>query len=632
MHTRLLDSAVFQDPDHALDFVGNVLEASTEYSIVGTDLSGTIRLWNRGASREYGYEPDEVIGKASLDLLHSSTDLEAQKLDEMMAGAVSSGKWEGTLDRVRKGGAVFAAHVVLTPRRGDAGEPVGYLLISKDLSQEDHLPGEVEDAEDRFRGLLDSASGPMLIVDRSGRIVLTNTHTESLFGYARDELAGRDVEILIPERYPRRHPQHPKEFFREPTVRPPGAGLGLWGRRQDGEQFPVEVSLSPLESRQGVVAIAAIRDVTERKRAEEKFRAMLETASDPMVIVDKRGEIVLANAQTEKLFGYSPGALVGSDIEVLIPARSANGRAEVRDQLFSDPRAPFQEGLDLRGRREDGTEFPVEISLSPLETEEGVLAIAAIRDVSDRKASELELRETNVQLEDASDAKDNFLASMSHELRTPLNAILGFTGTMLMEIAGPLTDEQRKQLETVQSNGWHLLSIINDLLDLARVESGTLEVEHEPVDCRALLEEVVAGLRPLADQKGLDLEISLPPGDAVVATDRRSLKQILINLTNNAIKFTDEGGVGLELTLNGGQRPGPCFSVSDSGIGIDPGHQEALFKAFRQAGSGATRYDEGTGLGLYISRRLASFIGGELDFESKHGEGSTFFLQLNGGG
>ena len=632
MHTRLLDSAVFQDPDHALDFIGNVLEASTEYSIVGTDLSGTIRLWNRGASRLYGYEPDEVIGKASLDVLHTAADLGARKLDEMMAGAVSSGKWEGTLDRVRKGGAVFAAHVVLTPRRGSTGEPVGYLLISKDLSKEEHLPEEVQDAEDRFRGLLDSAAGAMLIIDRSGRIVLTNAHTETLFGYPCGEVVGRDIEVLIPERYPRRHPQHPKEFFREPTVRPAGAGLGLWGRRKDGEEFPVEVSLSPLESKQGVVAIAAVSDVTERKQAEEKFRVLLETASDPMVIVDKSGEIVLANAQTEKLFGYAPGGLVGSDIEILIPARSATGRPEVHDRLFRDPRTPLEEGLELRGRRQDGTEFPVEISLSPLETEEGVLATAAIRDVSERKASELELRETNLQLEDASDAKDHFLASMSHELRTPLNAILGFTGTMLMEIAGPLTDEQRKQLETVQSSGWHLLSIINDLLDLARVESGTLEVAHEPVDCPALLDEIVTGLRPLADQKGLGLEASLPDGDVVLETDRRSLKQILINLTSNAIKFTDEGGIRLELLPNRGDPgTGPCFSVSDTGIGIDPDHQEALFKAFRQ-GSGATRYDEGTGLGLYISRRLASIIGGKLDFESKQGEGSTFFLQLNGGG
>ena len=370
--------------------------------------------------------------------------------------------------------------------------------------------------------------------------------------------------------------------------------------------------------------------VIEHTRAEAAFRGLLASARGAMVIVDNHGKIVLANAQTESLFGYTPQELTGRGVDTLIPKRFHDQHHGHRGGFFGNPRArPMGTGLDLWAIRKDGTELPVEISLSPLETEQGVLAAAEIRDVTERKRFELELQETNEQLAAASQAKDRFLASMSHELRTPLNAVIGFTGTVLMGLSGPLTAEQRKQLETVKTNGKQLLAIINDLLDLAQIESGKVELTFEPVDGRTLLEEVVSGLRPVADAKGIDLQMTMAESSVTLNTDRRSLSQILINLANNAIKYTDEGSVRVELdTIQNGDGPVTRFTVVDTGLGIKEEDRVRLFAAFQQVEPSATQREEGTGLGLYISQKLAELIHGTLSFESQYGTGSRFVLEL----
>ncbi|WP_229414455.1 hybrid sensor histidine kinase/response regulator [Zemynaea arenosa] len=233
----------------------------------------------------------------------------------------------------------------------------------------------------------------------------------------------------------------------------------------------------------------------------------------------------------------------------------------------------------------------------------------------------------NVELAEASRMKSAFIANMSHELRTPLNAIIGFTGALLMKLPGPLTGDQEKQLNTIRTSARHLLSLINDILDVAKIEAGKIKIAPERVNLNALVQETVDTLRQMAAHKGLALTVEVPEDAVALDTDRRAFTQIVINLVNNAIKFTERGGVRVTLRREG---DGAVLDVADSGTGIRAQDQAKLFKAFSQLDSTSTRHAEGTGLGLYLCQNLANLLGGQIAFASEFGVGSTFSLMLSG--
>ncbi|MBV8345083.1 MAG: PAS domain S-box protein [Candidatus Eremiobacteraeota bacterium] len=358
--------------------------------------------------------------------------------------------------------------------------------------------------------------------------------------------------------------------------------------------------------------------------------SLVEHAPDAIVIIDESGVIRLVNAQTERLFGYYREELIGRPVEILIPTRLHRRHVEDRRRYAADPRVrPMGVGLELFGTRKDGREFPVEISLSPIVTGEGKFVASAIRDVTERKAFEQRLRDLNAELEDASRAKDQFLASMSHELRTPLNAIIGFTGTLLMKLPGPLNDEQERQLGIVAWSARHLLSLINDILDLAKIHSGKREMVFETVPVAQVVSDVAASHAALAADKGLELTTQVAEDCEFATTDRRSLRQILLNLTNNAIKYTQKGSVRIDVhSARRNGRSAIVLRVSDTGVGIKPEDQARLFGAFEQFDFSHLGQFDGSGLGLHLCRNLAELLGAELSVTSKYGEGSAFTLTL----
>src|SRR5579871_5211097 len=278
-------------------------------------------------------------------------------------------------------------------------------------------------------------------------------------------------------------------------------------------------------------------------RHPEIYQRLFDAAPDAIVVIDDEGKILEVNAKAEMMFGYRAEELNGETIEILIPERFRSRHVGYRAGYMAAPGSrPMGIGLQLFGRQKDGAEFPVDIMLSPSKGSDRNLTMAVIRDISERKRLE-ETQKKNMELEAANVAKNQFLASMSHELRTPLNAILGFTGTMLMKLPGPLTDEQERQLQIVQWSGRHLLSLINDILDLAKVQSGKRELHFEQVPVRDVVSDVAASLAAFAKEKNIELTHFVGSDAEYVTTDRRSFRQILLNLADNAIKYTEKGSV-----------------------------------------------------------------------------------------
>jgi diguanylate cyclase (GGDEF)-like protein/PAS domain S-box-containing protein len=362
-----------------------------DYAIFMLDPQGQVVSWNAGAERMKGYTAEQIIGH-NFSCFFPREDIKRGKPEEVLRRAAASGRHEEHGMRVRKDGSQFLASISFTALPDPAGNLRGFSEISRDLS-------EIKESGAKYRGLLEAAPDAMVVVNQRGEIVLLNVQAEKRFGYSRDELVGQKVKNIIPQGFAERLIADGTRTAAGALAQQIGAGIELNGRRKDGSEFPIEIMLSPLESAEGILVTAAIRDISVRKQAEKhlaqmegRYRGLLEAAPDAMVVVNQRGEIVLLNVQAEKQFGYHRDELVGQKVKNIIP----QGFAErlIADALRSAEDALAQQigaGIELNGRRKDGSEFPIEIMLSPLEGAEGTLVTAAIRDITTRKKAEAQM-------------------------------------------------------------------------------------------------------------------------------------------------------------------------------------------------------------------------------------------------
>lgn len=518
-------------PDPALA----VIVAALPIAVIALDPENRIRLWNPAAEELFGWREAEVTG-GYLPMLSES---QRQDLGLTLAsGLLAEGDYDVPWQWCNKSGDILRLGMRSAPWLDADGERRGVLLMLRSVSEPKLADPErarlIEQAEQareeaegalRFRALLEAAPDAIVQVDQTGCIVLMNRATEGLFGYTREELLGQPVEILVPLASRGAHVGQRTGYRKNPVSRPMGRGLTLSAVRKDGSEFPVEISLSPVDISGEVRVVAIIRDVTERKRIEQDMLTM-----------------------------------------------------------------------ELRFHRE-----------------------------LKEKNNELERR--NREVEEADRMKSEFLASMSHELRTPLHTIIGFSQLLAEEIQGPLNDKQRRFVDHIHRDSQHLLELINDILDLSKIESGRIDLRLEVFAAREEVENVVEGIRHRAEAKSIALRFDAPQ-DYTLRADRVRLREVLLNLLSNALKFTPSGG-SVTVSMSAAEEPGYCcFAVADTGIGIPAGQLEAIFDKFHQVGSTTKGVREGTGLGLTITKHIVEMHNCRIWVESEPGRGSRFSFTM----
>ena len=609
-----------------------LLEAAPDAMVV-VNQGGEIVLLNVQAEKQFGYSRDELVGQKVKNIIPQGF---AERLiaDGTRSAADALAQQIGTgieLTGLRKDGGEFPIEIMLSPL--ESAEGILVTAAIRDISVRKAADKHLAQMEGRYRGLLEAAPDAMVVVKPAGEIVLLNVQAEKQFGYRRDELVGQKVKNIIPEGFAERMIADGTRTPAEALAQQIGTGIELSGRRKDGTEFPIEIMLSPLESAEGILVTAAIRDISVRKAAEKhlaqmegRYRGLLEAAPDAMVVVNQGGEIVLLNVQAENQFGYSRDELVGQRVTNIIP----EGFAErlVADALRSTEDALAQQigtGIEIIGRHKNGSEFPIEIMLSPLESAEGILVTAAIRDITKRKKAEANLFNKMEELNRSNEELGQFAYIASHDLQEPLRMVASYTQLLSRRYKGKLDADADEFIAFAVDGASRMQRLIQDLLAYSRV--GTKGRDLTDTSSEDAFEQSLLNLRGAIKESGA--LVTHDPLPEVIA-DETQLTQLFQNLIGNAIKYQKPGipEVHISAAKNGAEKW--VFSVTDNGLGIDPQYFERIFGMFQRL----HKREEfaGTGIGLAICKKIVERHGGSISIESEPGRGSTFSFALAGAG
>ncbi|MGB3491313.1 MAG: PAS domain S-box protein [Elainellaceae cyanobacterium] len=604
-------------------------------TIMARRLDGSITFWNQGAEATYGWSRDEALGQISHTLLQTQFP---QAQNEIEAELLRRGYWEGELLHTTQAGEHITVASRWALQRDRQGQPIKILEINNDITERKRS----EEEQLRLAAIVESSDDGIIGISLDSAIMSWNSGAEKIYGFSADEILGQPIHRLVPPDLMAEE-SHIIEKIKQGDRLEHYETLRL---HKDGTIFDVALTISPIKNSLGeVVGISKIaRDISERKRgdierqrAEEalaqelmRSKALFEASFDGIVVVNPRGNVVEANESFARMLGRS----VPETLTLHVSDWDAQWTREELDEIV-DSRQFVGQTFETLHRRRDGSVYEVEITISEVVLEEEILQVCICRDITARKQSEEQLRIStertslaNAELARAARLKDEFLASMSHELRTPLNAILGLSEALIEEIFGSISEEQREHLSTIEQSGQHLLALINDILDLSKVESGMMELEITSVPVQEFCNSCLSFIKQQAHHKRIRLDSRIDEDLLEIEIDERRIRQVLVNLLSNAVKFTpDHGTVQLQMRADS-FRETLEFSVTDTGIGIAPEHIGKLFQPFVQIDSALSRRYAGTGLGLALVRRITELHGGGVSLESQEGKGSRFTVTL----
>jgi PAS domain S-box-containing protein len=553
---------------------------------------------------------------------------------------------------VRDNGEVRWLMVNTCPiRRGPGQHPYACLSVFRDVTEERQLEEEraaqahaqelqnhelleqaeaLERGQALFRSLVDTAGSAIVGVRMDGTVFEWNREAEALFGVPRGDALGRDyVNSFATADYRAQIADGIASVLEGQALR----NLVWPVNGPHGGRRTVIWNITPLGGGEGEPVhglIAAGLDITEREASDERFRILFERSSDAHLLLDKTGVIDCNDAALRMLRCVRKAEVLGHSSAELSPQRQPDGRLSivVAAHMLQRARDHGIYRFEWTHQRTDGTTFPVETTLTPVRLNGREVILAVWHDIAEQKKVEHALRTAKEAAESANRMKSEFMTRMNHELRTPLTAIIGFSKVLLAGKEGPLTPNAHLYAERIRANGMHLLSLINQILDVAKVEAGRMELEMETVAVHLLVRDTIAMLESTAVAKGIALRGRVPDVVAPIVTDAGKLRQILINLIGNAIKFTNDGEVRVTVETDGDSNEPVSISVRDTGIGIAPDRQQKVFEPFEQGDSSTRREFGGTGLGLSIVKTFAELIGAAIEVESELGKGTTFTVWL----